>query len=85
MLKVAHGLLAHNSPFFRGMTGTFGSVAPGTFSCIGSSAGTGLLSPGTNYNVAVDINRDDFKEDYANIVLPNLPPDVRCEVEKFLH
>jgi hypothetical protein len=66
------------------MSGTFGSVAPGTFSCIGISAGTGSVSPGTNYNVAMDINRDDFKEDYAKIVLPNLPHDVRHEAEKFL-
>jgi len=76
---------AHNSPFFRGMSGTFGSVAPGTFSCVGISAGTGSLSPGSNYNVAVDVNRDDFKEDYAKIVLPNLPADVRREAEKFLN
>jgi len=85
ILKVAHGLMAHNSPFFRGMSGTFGSVAPGTFSCIGISSGTGSISPGTNYNVSIDINRDDFKEDYAAIVLPNLPADVRHKAEKFLN
>lgn len=40
-------------------------LAPGTFSSIGISAGLGSVSPGTNYNVGVDINRADFKEDYA--------------------
>jgi len=84
VLKVADGLIAHDSHFFRGMSGTFGSVAPGTFSCVGISSGTGAISPGTNYNVAVDINREDFKEDYAKIVLPNLPRDVQLSVEKFL-
>ena len=76
--------MAHTSPFFRGMSGSFGSVAPGTFSCIGISAGTGTTSPGTNYNVALDINREDFKEDYAKIVLPSLPRDAQAEAEKFL-
>jgi len=84
VLKLAHGLMAHNSPFFCGMSGAFGSVAPGTFSCIGISAGTGVTSPGTNYNVALDICREDFKQDYAKIVLPTLPNNIWPEVEKFI-
>jgi hypothetical protein len=66
------------------MSGTYGSVSPGTFSCIGISAGFGITSPGTNYNVTLDINRGDFKEDYAKIVLPALPLHFRTEAEKFL-
>jgi len=85
VLKVAYGLIAHDSSFLRGMSGTFGSVASGTFSCVGISAGLGSIIPGSNYNVAVDINRADFKEDYAAIVLPHLPHNARLQAERFLN
>jgi hypothetical protein len=79
-----HGLVAHNSGFLTGMAGTFGSVTSGTFSCIGSSAGYGVISSGTNYNVAVDVNRADFKEDYANLVLPHLSGKYYAAATEFL-
>jgi len=75
VLKIKHGLVAHTSPAFKGMSGSFGTtdILRSSFSCIGISAGLGVCSPGSNYNVAVDVNRDDFKENYLHIVVPHLP------------